>query len=201
MERKTLSVKLAPNKELHFETGKIARQAHGAVLVRSGDTIVFSTAVANPKADDNIDFLPLKVDYQEKFSAAGKTLSGFIKREGRPSEKETLVSRLIDRPLRPMFEEGYYNEVQVLSYVWSYDGIHSPEPLAICGCSCALAISHIPLVKPVAGVRVGMIDGVFIVNPTVEEQKKSKLDLMLAGTHDAILMIEGFCDFLTEEKL
>ncbi len=201
LERKTLSVKLAPNKELYFETGKIARQAHGAVLVRSGDTLVFSTAVASPKADDNIDFLPLKVDYQEKFSAAGKTLSGFIKREGRPTEKETLVSRLIDRPLRPMFEEGYYNEVQVLSYVWSYDGVNSPEPLAICACSAALAISHIPLVKPVAGVRVGMIEGSFVINPTVEEQKKSKLDLMLAGTHDAILMIEGFCDFLTEEKL
>ena len=201
LERKKLSVNLAPNKDLHFETGKIARQAHGAVLVRTGETLVFSTAVANPKADDKIDFLPLKVDYQEKFSSAGKTLSGFIKREGRPTEKETLVSRLIDRPLRPMFEEGYYNEVQVLSYVWSYDGINSPEPLAICACSAALAISHIPLIKPVAGVRVGMIEGSFVINPTIEEQKKSKLDLMLAGTHDAILMIEGFCDFLTEEKL
>jgi polyribonucleotide nucleotidyltransferase len=200
LERKTISVKIG-NREIHFETGKIARQAHGAVLVRCGDTMVFNTACANPAPDDKIDFLPLKVDYQEKFSSVGRTLSGFIKREGRPTERETLVSRLIDRPLRPMFEEGYYNEVQVLSYVWSFDGQNSPEPLAICGASAALVLSHIPLVKPVAGVRVGYINGEFIINPTVDEQKQSKLDLMLAGTHEAILMIEGFCDFLTEDQL
>lgn len=200
LERKTMSVQVG-NKEITFETGKIARQAQGAVIVRCGDTMVFNTACANPKPDENTDFLPLRVDYQEKFSAIGKTLSGFIKREGRPTERETLVSRLIDRPLRPMFEEGYYNETQVLSYVWSYDGLNSPEPLAICGCSAALVISEIPLIKPVAAVRVGMIDNEFIINPTTEEQKNSKLDLMLAGTHDAILMIEGFADYLTEEQL
>jgi polyribonucleotide nucleotidyltransferase len=200
MERKTMTVTVG-GQEIHFETGKIARQANGAVLVRCGETLVFTSACAAEKAEDNADFLPLRVDYQEKFSAAGKTLSGFVKREGRPTEKEILGSRFIDRPLRPMFEEGYYNEVQLLSYVWSFDGLHSPEPLAICGASAALVISDIPLIKPVAAVRVGMIDGKFILNPTIPQQKTSKLDLMLAGTEDAILMIEGYCDFLTEDQV
>lgn len=200
LERKKFSVKVG-DKDIAFETGKIARQAHGAVWVRCGETVVFSTACMAPHADEGTDFLPLRVDYQEKFSSAGKTLSGFIKREGRPTERETLVSRLIDRPLRPMFEEGLYNEVQILSYVWSYDGQNSPEPLAICSASAALAISEIPLIKPIAAVRVGFVGGKFVINPTAEEQKNSKLDLMLAGTHDAVLMIEGFCDFLTEEQV
>lgn len=199
-EKKTVSVHV-DGKEIIFETGKIARQAGGAVLVYCGETLVFTTACAAPEPAPDADFFPLRVDYQEKFSSAGKTLGGFIKREGKPSEKETLISRLIDRPLRPMFEEGYYNEVQVLTYVWSYDGIHPADPLAICGASAALAISEIPLIKPIAGVRVGLVNGKLIVNPTVEEMKTSKLDLMLAGTDDAILMIEGFCDFLTEEQV
>jgi len=199
MERRTTRVTVG-EQEIIFETGKIGRQAGGAVLVRAGETILFNTACADySKGED--DFLPLRVDYQEKFSSAGKTVSGFIKREGRPSEKETLISRLIDRPLRPMFQEGYYNETQVLSYVWSYDGINAPEPLAICGASAALVISDIPLIKPVGAVRVGFIDGVFVVNPTFEHQKKSKLDLLIAGTEDAVLMIEGYCDFLTEEQI
>jgi polyribonucleotide nucleotidyltransferase len=188
-------------KELIFETGKIARHAHGAVIVRSGETILLNTATRSPLPGSEIDFLPLRVDYQEKFSSTGRTLGGFIKREGRPTEKEILTSRLIDRPLRPMFEDGYYNEVQLLSYVYSYDGIHLPEALAICGASAALCISDIPLIKPVGAVRVGLIGEDFIINPTYEEQKKSRLDLILAGTADAILMIEGFCDFLTEEQL
>lgn len=187
-------------RDLIFETGKIARHAGGAVTVRSGDTILLGTACRAPNAAD-VDFLPLRVDYQEKFSSTGKTLGGFIKREGRPAEREILTSRLIDRPIRPMFEDGYYDEVQLLAYVFSYDGIHAPEPLAICAASAALTISDIPLIKPVGGVRVGLIDGNFIVNPTVEEMKKSRLDLILAGTEDAILMIEGFCDFLTEEQI
>ena len=200
MKRKILKVK-AGEQEITFETGKIARQAGGAVLVRQGDTVVFNSACAAPEANPETDFLPLRVDYQEKFSSVGKTSSGYIKREGRPTERETLVSRLIDRPLRPMFEEGYYNEIQVLSYVWSYDGVNSPEPLAICGASAALVISDIPLIKPIAGVRVGLIDGKFVVNPTIEQQSKSKLDLMIAGTDDAVLMIEGSCDFLTEAQV
>lgn len=200
MKRETMSV-LINGQEITFETGKIARQAGGAVIIRCGETIVFSTACASPKADASTDFLPLRVDYQEKFSSAGKTLGGFIKREGRPSEREILISRLIDRPIRPLFPEGYYNEVQVLSFVWSYDGVNSPDPLAICGVSAALAISDIPLVKPVAAVRVGFVDGKFVVNPTIEQQKTSKLDLMIAGTEEAVLMIEGFCDFLTEDQV
>lgn len=188
-------------RELKFETGKIARQAHGSVVLTAGDTVVLATACRSDSAAQGIDFFPLRIDYQEKFSGAGKTLGGFIKREGRPKEREILVSRLIDRPLRPLFPKGYYNEVQVLVYVLSYDGIHSPDPLAICAASASLVISDIPLVKPVAGVRVGMINDTFIVNPTNEEMKNSRLDLMLAGTQDAILMIEGYCDFLSEEQL
>lgn len=200
MQREIITIDIGEQK-VTFETGKIARQANGAVIVRCGETIVFSTACATPTADPTVDFLPLRVDYQEKFSSAGKTLGGFIKREGRPAEREILVSRLIDRPLRPMFEEGYYNEVQVLSYVWSYDGINIPDVLAICGASAALVLSDIPLVKPVAAVRVGLVNNRFIVNPTNEQLKQSKLDLVLAGTEDAVLMIEGSCDFLTEEQI
>ncbi len=188
-------------RDIIFETGKIARQANASVIVRSGETILLSTACSGPVPSAETDFLPLRIDYQEKFSSAGKTLGGFIKREGRPAEREILVCRLIDRPLRPMFEEGYYNEIQVLAYVFSYDGVHSPDPLAICAASAALTISDIPLIKPIGAVRVGMIDNNYVVNPTIEEQKKSRLDLILAGTEDAILMIEGYCDFLTEEQI
>lgn len=188
-------------KAVTIETGKIARQAGGAVMLRSGDTILLATACSSKEALPDIDFFPLRVDYQEKFSSAGKTLGGFIKREGKPSEKETLVSRLIDRPIRPLFPDGYFNDVQILVYVLSYDADHPPEALAITAASAALVISDIPFVKALAGVRVGMIEDRFIVNPTLEEQGKSKLDLLLAGTEDAILMIEGYCDFLTEDQV
>ncbi|MGR3973353.1 MAG: polyribonucleotide nucleotidyltransferase [Candidatus Rhabdochlamydia sp.] len=188
-------------KEIIFETGKLAKLAHGSVTVRCGDTILLSTACRGNVPSAETDFFPLRVDYIEKFSSAGKTLGGFIKREGKPSERETLICRLIDRPIRPMFEEGYVNELQLLVYVLSYDGTHVPDPLAICAASAALVISDIPLIKPVAAVRVGMIQNQFIVNPTFEEMQKSQLDLMLAGTEDAILMIEGYCDFLTEEQI
>lgn len=200
MKRETISVTIG-DQEISFETGKIARQANGAVLITCGETVIFTSVCAANEIKEDADFFPLRVDYQENFSAIGKTLSGFIKRQGRPTEKEILVSRLIDRPLRPMFEEGYYNEVQILSYVWSYDGLNMPEPLAICAASAALAISDIPLLKPIAAVRVGFVNGKFIINPTVEQLKSSKLDLLLAGSDDAILMIEGFSDFLTEEQV
>src|SRR5579872_6485984 len=157
MKKSSISVSVG-GKEITFETGKIARQAHGSVMVRSGDTILLCTACASASAPADVDFFPLRVDYQEKFSSTGKTLGGFIKREGRPTEREILVSRLIDRPIRPMFEDGYYNEVQVLAYVLSYDGVHSPEPLAICAASAALTISEIPLIKPIGAVRVGLIE-------------------------------------------
>lgn len=200
LEKKTKSVTVA-GKEIIFETGEIARQANGSVVVRCGETMVFAAATAATTVPENPEFFPLQIVYQENFSSAGRTLGGFIKRQGRPTQKEILVSRLIDRPLRPMFEEGYFNEVQVLSYVWSYDGINSTEPLAICAASAALTISDIPLIKPIAAVRVGMIDNKFIVNPTVEEQENSILDLILAGTEDAVLMIEGYADFLTEAQV
>ncbi len=189
------------NKSIQFETGKIARQANGAVMVRCGETVVFGTACAAPTASEGVDFFPLRVDYQERYSSVGRTAAGFIKREGRPTEREILVSRLTDRPLRPMFEDGYYNEVQVLSYVFSFDGQTLPDVLAICASSAALVLSDIPLLKPIGAVRMGYVEGRFIVNPTSEEMKTSKLDLVLAGTEDAILMIEGFCDFLTEEQV
>lgn len=188
-------------KTLTFETGKIARQANAAVTLQCGDTLLLTTVCSASKPAEEIDFLPLRVDYQEKFSSSGKTLGGFIKREGRPTEKEILTGRLIDRPIRPLFENGYYNEVQLLSYVFSYDGINSPDALAICAASAALVLSDIPFIKPVAGVRVGAIEGRYIINPTLEEQKLSKLDLLIAGSEDAILMIEGYCDFLSEEQI
>lgn len=200
MKAESISIQVGAQ-NLIFETGKIARQANGAVTVRSGDTVLLCTACAANQASPTDDFLPLRVDYQELFSSAGKTSSGFIKRQGRPSEREILISRLIDRPLRPMFEAGYYNEVQLLSYVWSYDGIAALEPLAICGAAAALVISDIPLIKPVAGVKVGYIEGQLVLNPTIEQQHKSKLSLVLAGTEDGVLMIEGACDFLTEEQI
>lgn len=200
MKRNTHSI-IIGDKEIIFETGKIAKQANGCVLVHCGETTVLATATAQTKASNTIDFLPLRVDYQEKLSSVGRTLSGFIKREGRPVEREILTSRLIDRSLRPLFEDGYYNEIQVLSYVYSYDGENRSDVLAMCAASAALVISDIPFSKPVGAVRVGMIDGKFIINTTPEQQEKSRLDLLIAGTEDAILMIEGYCDFLTEEEV
>lgn len=200
MQKQTMTIQVG-EETLHFETGVLARQANGAVLVSAGETMVFCAVTAAPQPVESADFFPLRIDYQEKFFSAGKTVGGFIKREGKPTEREVLTCRLIDRPIRPMFEEGYCNEVQVLSYVWSYDGVNSPEPLAICGASAALSISDIPFIKPLGAVRVGMVNGKFILNPTVQHQKESSLDLMIAGTADAVLMIEGYCDFLSEEQV
>ncbi len=200
MEEKTTQANIQ-GKEIIFKTGKIARQANGAVMLQCGDTHILATACGNKTAAPDCDFLPLRVDYQEKFSSAGRTLGGFIKREGRPTENQTLISRLIDRPIRPLFPEGYFNEVQLLVYVLSYDANHPPEPLSITAASAALVMSDIPFPKPLAGVRVGLIGENFIINPSVAQMKESKLDLILAGTNDAILMIEGYCDFLTEEQV
>lgn len=188
-------------KEITLETGKIARQANGSVLIHCGETTILATACATKEGLEDVDFLPLKVDYSEKFSAIGKTVGGFIKREGKPRTKEVLISRLIDRSLRPMFEDGYYNDTQILSYVYSYDSINLPDVLAICASSAALAISDLPLIKPIGAVRVAFINNEFVVNPTAEQINQSQLDLVLAGTDDAILMIEGYCNFLTEEQI
>lgn len=200
MTRKLLTIDI-DGRTLVFETGKIAKQANGSVMLHCGETTLLTTACSSKSADETTDFLPLRVDYQEKQSSVGKTLGGFIKREGKSSTREILVSRFIDRSLRPLFEDGYFNEVQILSYVYSYDGINSPDVLAICGASAALVISDIPLAKPLGAVRVGLLGDSFIINPNPDEQKRSALDLVLAGTEDAILMIEGACNFLTEEQV
>ena len=200
MERHTISVTIN-DQEITFETGKIARQANGSIIIRVGDTMILATACSSHEPLPDVDFLPLRVDFQERFSSTGKTVSGFIKREGKPTQSEILTSRLIDRPLRPMFEDGYYHDIQILASVISYDGVNKPDVLAISAASCALAISDIPLIKPISGVRVGLIENEFIVNPTVDQQKRSKLDLVLAGTEDAVLMIEGAANFLTEDEI
>jgi polyribonucleotide nucleotidyltransferase len=195
------SAEIAPGKVISFETGRVARQAAGSVIVKQGDTVVFCTACAESSSQPGMDFLPLRVDYAERFSSTGRTSGSYMKREGRPSEHEILSSRLIDRPLRPMFADGYFNEVQVLASVLSYDEKHTGDALAICGCAAALHISSIPLSKAVAGVRIARIDEEFAVNPTVQEMERSKTNLVVAGTRDAVLMIEGSCDFLTEEQV
>lgn len=200
MKEHTTTISVA-GKSITFSTGKIARQANGAVLLTCGETTILSTVCAKRTPSADVDFLPLRVDYQEKFSSAGKTLGGFIKREGRPTERETLLSRLIDRPIRPLFPNGYYNETQILNYVLSYDGVHSPDPLAICAASAAIAISDVPFTKPLAAVQIGLIKDTFVINPSVQEKKASTLDLILAGTEDSILMIEGYSDFLSEEQV
>lgn len=199
MNYETTKIQITDDLAFTLETGRIARQADGAVVLTYGETMLFCSACS--AKTDITDFFPLRVDYQENYSAIGKTAGGFIKRQGKPSQKETLVCRLIDRPIRPMFEQGYCDEVQILCYVWSYDGQNSPDPFAICAASAALTISSIPLIKPIGAVRVGLINGNFIINPTTTQQKESILDLVLAGTEDAILMIEGYCDFLTEEQI
>ncbi len=200
MNKESVTVSVG-GREMIFETGKLAKHANGAVTVRSGDTMLLATACAAATPLEDVDFLPMRVDYQEKFSSAGKTLGGYIKREGRPREKEILTSRLIDRPIRPMIQKGWYHDTQILSYVLSYDGVHSTSAMAICAASAALVISDIPLVKPIAAVQVGFVGERFIINPTNQEMEKSSLDLLIAGTEDAILMIEGFADFLTEDQV
>ena len=184
----TVSVDLGGT-PISLETGRIAKQAHGAVVVRQGDTMVL-VAVCYGIPREGIDFFPLTVDYREPVLAAGKIPGGWFKREGRPTTKETLTSRLIDRPLRPLFEEGYNGDTMVTAQVLSYDGQHSPETLAMVGASAALIISEIPFVNPVGGVRVGRVNGQLVVNPTVEQRADSDIDLLVAGTSDALVMVE-----------
>jgi polyribonucleotide nucleotidyltransferase len=175
---------------LSFETGKIARQAHGAIVARYGDTVVLATACMDNKATDK-DFLPLTVDYREFTYSAGKIPGGFFKREGRPSEREILTSRLTDRPLRPLFPEGWSTETQIVAMVLSADSENDPDVIAVTAASAALYISKIPFEKPIAAVRVGLIDGKLVVNPTVAEQKTSLMNLIVAGSDEAIVMVES----------
>ena len=188
-------------RKLVLETGKIARQADGAVLVTYGETVVLCTAVGAKSAKPGQDFFPLTVNYQEKAFAAGKIPGGFFKREGRPTEKEVLTSRLIDRPIRPLFPHGFRNEVQVIATVLSHDLENDPDVVAMIGCSAALTLSGIPFFGPVAGIRVGLIDGAYVINPTAEQLKSSKLDLVLAGTSEGVLMVESEAQELSEDDM
>ena len=181
------------------EAGDLARQASGSVRVQYGDTVVLVTAVASKGPREGVDFFPLMVDYQEMTYAAGKIPGGFFKREGRPSEKEILTSRLIDRPLRPLFPKGYINEVQIVATVLSADEENDPDILGMIGASAALEISDIPFCGPIAGVRVGRIDGKLVCNPINTELKKSELDLIIAGNREGIVMVEGGANFITED--
>src|ERR1700735_1108316 len=174
-------------RELRFETGKMARQAHGAVVVTYGDSTVLATACMDNKATEK-DFLPLTVDYREYTYSAGKIPGGFFKREGRPSEREILVSRLTDRPLRPLFPDGWATETQIVAMVLSADSENDPDVIAVTAASAALYISPIPFTNPVACVRIGRLDGQLTVNPTNADQKKSSLNIIVAGTEEAIVM-------------
>ena len=188
-------------KKLVLETGKVARQADGAVMASLGETTVLCTAVVVKSAKPGQDFFPLTVNYQEKAYAAGKIPGGFFKREGRPSEKETLVSRLIDRPIRPLFVKGFMNEVQVICTVLSHDMENDPDIVSMIGASAALTISGAPFMGPIGAVRIGMKDDEFIINPTLDQIKESKLDLVVAGTSDGVLMVESEAKELSEKKM
>ena len=184
-----------------LETGAIARQATAAVMASMDDTTVFVTVVAKKDVKEGQDFFPLTVDYQERTYAAGRIPGGFFKREGRPSEGETLVARLIDRPVRPLFPEGFFNEIQVIATVVSVNPQISPDLVAMIGASAALSLSGVPFNGPIGAARVGFINDQFVLNPTISEQKQSRLDLVVAGTDKAVLMVESEADVLTEEQM
>jgi polyribonucleotide nucleotidyltransferase len=186
-------------RELSIEIGKLAKQAHGSALVRYGDTVVLVTACANDKPREGVDFFPLTVDYRENFYAAGKIPGGFFKREGKPSEREVLNSRMIDRPVRPLFDDGFKNETQVIALVLSAEPEIDPGMHAIVGASTALFVSNIPFNKPVGAVRVGLIDGRYVVNPTYSDLKNSRLNLAVAGMEDGIVMVECGASEVSEE--
>jgi polyribonucleotide nucleotidyltransferase len=188
-------------RSISLETGRLAKQADGAVIVRSGDTMVLVTACAAPNAREGIDFLPLTVDYREYTYASGRIPGGFFKREGKPSEKEVLTSRLIDRPIRPLFPSGWRHETQVIALVLSADSENDSDVLAITGASAALAVSSIPFTRTIAGVRVGLIDGEYLINPTFEQRRRSRIDLVVAGSRDAIVMVEAGAKEVTEEEM
>jgi polyribonucleotide nucleotidyltransferase len=184
-----------------IETGKVARQANGSVLVQYGDTVVLVTAVSAEKRREGIDFIPLTVNYLEMTYAAGKIPGGFFKREGRPSDRETLISRFIDRPLRPLFPKGFQNEIQIIATVLSADQDNDPSILGMIGASGALSLSNIPFDGPIAGAKVGRIDGEYVLNPTLDELEMSDIDLFVAGSEDAIIMVEGSAKEVNEGEI
>jgi len=184
-----------------IETGKVAKQANGSVMVQYGETVVLVTAVTSEKKREGIDFIPLTVNYLEMTYAAGRIPGGFFKREGRPSDRETLISRFIDRPLRPLFQKGFQNEIQIIATVLSADQDNDPSTLGMIGASCALSLSDIPFDGPIAGAKVGRIDGEFVLNPTHEELEMSDIDLFVAGSEDAIIMVEGSAKEAREDEI
>src|SRR5437879_10172040 len=186
-------------RKLVLETGKIARQADGAVVASYGESKVLATVVAAKEPREGLDFLPLTVDYQEKFYAAGRIPGGYFKREGRPTEKETLVSRLIDRPVRPLFAEGWRCETQVIVTVLSHHLENDPDILGMVAASAALTLSGAPFMGPIGAARVGFIDNEYVLNPQLDEMVESQLDLVVAGTQDAVLMVESEAKELSEE--
>ena len=198
-EKKVFKTELA-NRSLTIEIGQLAKQANGAALVRYGDTVVLSTAVASKEPREG-DFFPLTVNYEEKMYAAGKIPGGFKKREGRPSDEATLTARLIDRPIRPLFSKGYKHDVQIMNTVLSADPDCSPEMAAMIGSSMALSVSDIPFQGPIAGVNVGLVDGKYVINPTVEQKEVSRLDLEVAGHKDAVNMVEAGASEITEQEM
>src|SRR6202049_4395210 len=188
-------------RKLTLETGRVARQADGAVLATYGETTVLAAVVFDKAPKPGLDFFPLTVNYQEKTFAAGKIPGGFFKREGRPSEKETLTSRLIDRPIRPLFVPGFRNETQIVCTVLSHDLENDPDVVALIGSSAALTISGIPFMGPIAGCRVGYINGDYVLNPTIDQLPNSRLDLLVAGTGEGVLMVESEAKELSEEVM
>src|SRR5437588_10348663 len=186
---------------LRFETGKLAKQAHGSVIMRLGDSVVLVTACHASSPREGIDFLPLTVDYREYTYASGRIPGGFFKREGKPAEKEVITSRCIDRPIRPLFPSGWRYETQIIALVLSADQENDTDVLAITGASAALALSEIPFGKTIAGVRIGLVDGKYIVNPTFKQRKESKLDLVVAGSKDGVVMVEAGAKEVTEEQV
>ena len=188
-------------RKLVLETGKVARQADGAVLATYGETVVLATAVGAREPKPGIDFFPLTVNYQEKYFAAGKIPGGYFKREGRPTERETLTSRLIDRPIRPLFADGYKNETQVVITVLSHDLENDPDIVGLVAASAALTLSGIPFMGPIGAARVGFIDGEYKLNPELDTMVNSKLDLVVAGTASAVLMVESEAQELSESEM
>ena len=199
--KQEVSVELAGGKTISFETGKLAKQAHGSVVVRIGDNVVLATATANPDPREGIDFFPLTVDYREYTYAGGRIPGGFIKREGRPSEREILTSRQIDRPVRPLFPDGFRCETQVIAFVLSADTENDPDVAGINGASAALTISDIPFEGPIGAVRVGLVNGAFVINPTYSEMRESLLNIMVVGTAEGIVMIESGAKEVKEETV
>src|SRR4030066_808124 len=184
-----------------IETGKVAKQANGSVMVQYGETVVLVTAVTSEKKREGLDFIPLTVNYLEMTYAAGRIPGGFFKREGRPSDRETLISRFIDRPLRPLFPKGFQNEIQVIATVLSADQDNDPAILGMIGASSALSLSDIPFDGPIAGAKVGRIEGEFVLNLTTEDPELSDIDLFVAGSEDAVIMVEGSAKEGKEEEI